>query len=211
MHLENFCVNVLGENTYLLWDEATREALVVDAGMQWASEQQHFADFLEARNLRLTMALQTHMHFDHIFALPFLYKKYDITPFSHLADADLYSQMPAWAAEMGIEFDGELPELTQFVKHGDVLTWAGIEIHVFHTPGHTPGGVCYYVPSMQLVFTGDTLFAGSVGRADLPGGNYEQEILSVRNLLQALPDETKVLPGHGPSSTIGDEKHNPYL
>lgn len=211
MQLKTFCVNPLGENTYLLWDEATREALVVDAGMQSEAEMSRFANFLDQRNLRLTMALQTHLHFDHIFGLPFLHRQYHLTPFSHQADVQLYRQMPAWAAECGLSMTGELPELTQFVKHGDVLSWAGTEIHVIHTPGHTPGGVCYYVPVAKLVFTGDTLFAGCVGRADLPGGDYEQELLSVRNLLQALPDETQVLPGHGPSSTIADEKHNPYL
>lgn len=211
MQLHTFCFNPLGENTYLVWDEATCDAFVVDAGMQSAQERAHFASFIEAKGLHLTLALQTHTHFDHIFGLPFIRERYGLLPYCHRSDLVIYQQMSAWLDEVGLQVEGEFPPLTDFVAHGDALKWAGTEIQVIHTPGHTPGGVCYYVPSMQLVFTGDTLFAGSVGRADLPGGNYEQEILSVRNLLQALPDETKVLPGHGPSSTIGDEKHNPYL
>lgn len=211
LQLHTFCFNPVAENTYLLWDDQTRQALVVDAGMHSAAERSEFARFLEENNLQLTLALQTHMHFDHLFGLPFIHDHYGLSPQFHRLDAPLYQQLPLWLSQVGISMEGTCPELNDYVAHGDVLQWAGVQIEVIHTPGHTPGGVCYHVPQAQLVFTGDTLFAGSVGRTDFPGGDLGQELRSVRHLLQALPDETQVFPGHGPSSTIGDEKHNPYL
>lgn len=210
--MKQFCFNCIEVNCYLIWDDATREAAVIDSAMMYDSERKVFQKFVEDNDLRLVMALQTHMHFDHIFGLPFVHKHYGLQPRCHADDQQLYAELPQWLARMGMTPEEGYPEIGEVLKDNEVIELGSIRIQVLHTPGHTPGGVSFYVPSESLVFTGDTLFAGSLGRTDFPGGNFEQEILSIRNRLFQLPESTKVLPGHGPSSTIGREiQTNPYF
>ncbi|MCF0197334.1 MAG: MBL fold metallo-hydrolase [Bacteroidaceae bacterium] len=208
MNITTFVFNVLGVNSYLLWSDETREACLIDCAMQHTHDQRQFADFMQEHGLTLTMALQTHTHFDHIFGIPYLERRYGITPRCHKAEMTIYNNRAKWFAMAGIHATEEYPPLTQFVEDGETLTFDGSAIQVLHTPGHTPGGVCYYLPTECCVFTGDTLFCGSMGRYDLPGGDYEQEMASIRNVLLTLPAATKVYPGHGPTTTIGQEMMN---
>lgn len=211
-HFETFTYNVLGVNAYLIWDDETRQAAIIDCAMQFPEERAQFQQFVASHELHLVAALQTHTHFDHIFGVPFIHDTYGLTPLCHKADFSLYAQLPQWMAQFGTKPEGHYPPLQEDIKDNQVLHIGTLDAHALHTPGHTPGGVSFYIPQLEAVFTGDTLFAGSVGRSDFPGGDYEQELQSVRQRLFTLPPQTQVLPGHGPSSTIDREIHtNPYF
>lgn len=204
-----FTFNPIEENTYLLWDEQTLEAAIVDAGCWTQQEEQMLAKSIEAQGLKPKYALQTHSHFDHTFGLPFIYRTYGLKPICHVDDAITYKQMPEMAREFGLDIQAEMPPIERLLNDGDELSLGKSTIRLIHTPGHTPGSSSYYVPDSNLLLSGDTLFKQSIGRSDLPGGSLRAELNSIRNKLFLLPDETIVLTGHGPASTIGWEKqHN---
>ena len=211
MKYQSFTFNPVQENTYLLWDEQTLEAAIVDTGAWDRQEEQSLAGSIEALGLKLKYALQTHAHFDHTFGLPFVHRTYGLKPVFHKDEVDIYRQMPSMAARFGLNIGGGMPPIGQLLSDGDELLLGTTVIRLIHTPGHTPGSSAFYIPEAGLLFSGDTLFLQSIGRTDLPGGSYEDELDSIKNKLFCLPDDTKVLPGHGPSTTIGWEKqNNPY-
>lgn len=211
MKYQSFTFNPVQENTYLLWDEQTLEAAIVDTGAWDRQEEQSLAGSIEALGLKLKYALQTHAHFDHTFGLPFAHRTYGLKPVFHKDEVDIYRQMPSMAARFGLNMGGGMPPIGQLLSDGDELLLGTTVIRLIHTPGHTPGSSAFYIPEAGLLFSGDTLFLQSIGRTDLPGGSYEDELDSIKNKLFCLPDDTKVLPGHGPSTTIGWEKqNNPY-
>lgn len=211
MKYQSFTFNPVQENTYLLWDEQTLEAAIVDTGAWDRQEEQSLAGSIEALGLKLKYALQTHAHFDHTFGLPFVHRTYGLKPVFHKDEVDIYRQMPSMAARFGLNMGGGMPPIGQLLSDGDELLLGITVIRLIHTPGHTPGSSAFYIPEAGLLFSGDTLFLQSIGRTDLPGGSYEDELDSIKNKLFCLPDDTKVLPGHGPSTTIGWEKqNNPY-
>lgn len=202
---KRFTFNPVEENTYILWDDESRDAAVIDCGALNLYEQEQLENYIQGNNLRPTLSLLTHMHFDHIFGLGWLRKKYNIRPICHELEQRNYDMQEKMALEMfGVKIPIERPAVMRYVKDGDELTLGSRTLKVIHTPGHTAGGVCYLADS--LLFCGDTLFAGSCGRTDLPGGDMQQEVLSIRNKLLTLPDEIRVLPGHGPESSIAREK-----
>lgn len=210
MRIKQFCFNPIGENTYLLWDENTLDAAIVDCGAQSTEERQSLDEEIRSDRLILRMAIQTHGHFDHIFGLPHIYKKYGLHPMMHRDDAELYISMPEFTRRFGLIMNEPLPIVEHYLNHNETLTLGTQEIHVIHTPGHTKGGVCFYVPSEDMLISGDTIFREGVGRTDLPGGSYSEEIESIRERLFTLPEQTIVYPGHGPSTSIAWEKtHNP--
>ena len=210
--VRRFCLNPLEENCYILWDEATLEAAIVDCGAWKKQEEDQIASFIRDEKLTLKMVLQTHTHFDHIFGIPFLFSTYGLRPRFHAADESVYYAMPEMAAQFGISIPEPLPRPDSYLTDGETISIGTTSIQVLHTPGHSPGGVCFYIESEHLLLSGDTLFQGSMGRTDLPGGNMQQEIQSLRQKLMVLPPETIVLPGHGPSTTIGNEaRYNPYI
>lgn len=211
MKYQSFTFNPVQENTYLLWDEQTLEAAIVDTGAWDRQEEQSLAGSIEALGLKLKYALQTHAHFDHTFGLPFVHRTYGLKPVFHKDEVDIYRQMPSMAARFGLNMGGGMPAIGQLLSDGDELLLGTTVIRLIHTPGHTPGSSAFYIPEAGLLFCGDTLFQQSIGRTDLPGGSYEDELDSIKNKLFCLPDDTKVLPGHGPSTTVGWEKqNNPY-
>jgi glyoxylase-like metal-dependent hydrolase (beta-lactamase superfamily II) len=211
MNIVKFVFNPIQENTYLLWDEQTLEAAIVDTGAWDRQEELSLAGSIEALGLKLKYALQTHAHFDHTFGLPFVHRTYGLKPVFHKDEVDIYRQMPSMAARFGLNMGGGMPPIGQLLSDGDELFLGTTAVRLIHTPGHTPGSSAFYIPEAGLLFSGDTLFQQSIGRTDLPGGSYEDELDSIKNKLFCLPDDTKVLPGHGPSTTIGWEKqNNPY-
>jgi len=208
----SFTFNPVEENTYLLWDEETLEAAIVDAGCWTQREEQLLAETIKAQRLKPRYALQTHSHFDHTFGLPFVYRTYGIKPICQVDDAITYKQMPKMAQQFGLNIQEEMPPIERLLNDGDKLSLGKSSISLIHTPGHTPGSSAYYIPDSNLLFSGDTLFKQSIGRTDLPGGNFNAELDSIRNKLFLLPDDTIVLSGHGPTTTIGWEKqHNYYV
>jgi glyoxylase-like metal-dependent hydrolase (beta-lactamase superfamily II) len=226
-------VGMLQCNCSIIGDPVTREALVVDPG----DEVNRILDLLGRHKLTVKAIVSTHAHIDHVGGLSKLHKYTGAPVLMHRDDLPLYQAMDMQAAFLGV-LPPELTEVDQLLKEGDVLRWGGFEALVIHTPGHTPGSVSLYLPhdagkiaapaeegSMAIpdeagkiilpapqLFSGDTLFAGSIGRTDLWGGSMDQILDSLRSKLMHLPDETIVYPGHGPVTSIGNERHlNPFL
>ena len=206
-----FYVNELRECCYLLWDE-TKECVIVDPGMQNANENARLEKFITEKGLTPKMVLLTHAHFDHIMGLAFIEKRWGVPVMMNsadkrlLADAEKYFKM--WEAE------AELPSAeTIDVEDGQSISFGNTKILAIATLGHTRGGMSYYVPKDNLLFTGDTLFAGSIGRTDLPGGDYDQLMESLLDKLIPTADrDATVLPGHGYPTTIVQElQNNPFL
>ncbi|MBN1669406.1 MAG: MBL fold metallo-hydrolase [Kiritimatiellae bacterium] len=204
MHIETLVVSAFQTNCYLVWG-ASPDALVIDPGDQ----ADGILARIRARELRVAAYLLTHGHVDHVSALAELY---DAMP----APVGISAKDAGWAfSEKNQIFPYSAPrrpgEVARLFEHGQEWTDAGLAWRVVSTPGHTPGGVCLHFPAERILFTGDTLFAGSVGRTDLPGGHPRMLAESLKKLA-AFPDETRVYPGHGPPSTIGEEKRtNFYL
>lgn len=215
LSVETFCVNDFAENTYLLTDSG--EAVLVDCGCFRQSEWQQVSRTLERSGCHLKALWQTHLHFDHVLGVPFPLDLFDVPILASPADEPLLQAMEAQIAlflgpQAVAAFD---LSFTQSPLHpigeGDSLQVGDTHFQVLATPGHTPGGLSFYAPGEQLLLTGDTLFAGSVGRTDLPGGDWNILFDSLRKMC-LLPPQTTVLPGHGPASTLGEElRLNPYL
>ena len=211
--VKTFTVNPLGENCYVLIDAETREAAVIDCGCMTGREFEQIADYCEENGLRPTLSLQTHAHFDHVLGADRLHERYGLQPHCHTMERAIWEQNPRLVKDFcGIQIAIPKVEPIYDLTHGQIIPFGGTTILVLHTPGHTPGGVCFYIESENVVFSGDTLFQCGMGRADMPGGDWEQEVQSVRQVLLPLPDTTRVFPGHGPSTTISFERHNnPYI
>ena len=212
MNCKLFTVNPIQENCYVIWDETTHDGAIIDCGAWKDAERQDIAAYIDKEKINLRYALQTHCHFDHIWGTGFIHDKYGLKPKCHPLDVETYSLAPEMVQRwfrMPLE---NMPELDATLSESTTLPLAGTEIQVLHTPGHTPGGVCFYLPEARLVFSGDTLFRMGMGRTDLAGGSWQDEIKSITTKLLTLPPDTRVLPGHGPETTIGEEMdQNPYL
>ncbi len=192
----------------VIWKESTKSAVLIDP----TDDPETFFVFLNENSLVLKALLLTHGHFDHAGGTCEVARRFDLTPRLHRDDWNLFLDMPKWAQSIG--FTAAAPDIApQTVEHGEIISIEeGFTLRVLHTPGHTPGQVAYYVKELDLAIVGDTLFYGSVGRTDLPGGSQEQLARSIRNQLYTLPDQTLVVPGHGPQTSVGREKReNPYV
>lgn len=198
-------IGLVNSNIYLVYDESQRAGIIVDTG----GDHQLVTPEIDKRQLEIRYILNTHGHFDHVAANAQLKAEYNVPLGIHPADRELLLS-GGGAALFGLAHMPSPPpdlELT-----ADFTLQVGdLELQVIHTPGHTPGSICLYLPGEEALLTGDTLFAGSVGRTDLPGGSAQQLNTSLRQLL-ALPAETKIYPGHGPQSTLARElRENPWL
>ncbi|MBZ5540545.1 MAG: MBL fold metallo-hydrolase [Acidobacteriia bacterium] len=202
-------------NCSIIGDPVTREALVLDPG----DEVEKVLEILQCHKLRVKAIVSTHAHIDHVGGLKKLHEVTGAPVMMHRDDLELYHAMDMQAAWIGVR-PPELSEVHQLLKEGDALRWGPFEAQVLHTPGHTQGSVCLYVPRgagkaplrVPHLFAGDTLFAGSIGRTDLWGGSFEAIMRSLRGKLLALPEETLVYPGHGMATSIGAEREsNPFL
>jgi len=205
-------VNPFGENLYILWDEATREAVVVDPGMMREAERDMVTKFIEGQELNVKHILLTHLHIDHIASARWLADKTGADVYGNAQDAQLGLELPDQIAHFRINVEAEPLTLDRDLIDGDTIPLGDETIQVLHVPGHSPGGLAFYLPQSGLLISGDTIFNGSVGRTDLWGGDMAQLLNSIREKIYTLPDETVIASGHGPSTTVADEKRfNPFL
>ncbi|MBP1640914.1 MAG: fold hydrolase [Bacteroidetes bacterium] len=210
MTIKTFTFNPFMENTYVAYDE-TKECVIIDPGCVTETEQKTLQQFISDNKLTVRHLINTHLHLDHSFGNLFVEKAYGILAKAHNADAFLLQQISAQAEAFGMHYD-ERPELRSFLTEKDTVKFGNVTLTVIHVPGHSPGSLCFYDAASATLFAGDVLFQGSIGRTDLPKGNYEQLIDGIGKKLFVLPDDTTVYCGHGPTTTIGYEKvYNPYL
>ncbi|MBR6424067.1 MAG: MBL fold metallo-hydrolase [Bacteroidales bacterium] len=210
MEIKTFYFNPIRECCYVAWDE-TKECVIVDPGSYGQREFQRLVDFVTAKELKPVKVLLTHGHFDHILGLSETAAQWPVEVMIHPADRALLPESVKWGRQIGLAltpYEGPVTDLAD----GDTVRFGETELKVLGTPGHTPGGVCFYSEPDAVVFTGDTLFAGSIGRTDFAYGDYDALVDSIARKLMPLDGDTTVLPGHGPATSIGYERStNPFL
>jgi glyoxylase-like metal-dependent hydrolase (beta-lactamase superfamily II) len=207
MIFDTIVVGQLGVNCFILADEVTKEGVVVDPG----DNAKAILAKVKAKGVKVLYILNTHGHFDHIGANRQLVDATGAKLMIHKDDEPFLGRAARSAVMYGLTAD-DSPPPAAYLSDGQKITFGRHEISVIHTPGHSPGGTCLYLAAEKVLISGDALFAESIGRTDLPGGSQEQLVAAIRTKLLVLPDETRVYPGHGPSTTIGHEKqYNPYL
>jgi len=200
----SLAVGPIQANCYIVGCEQTKEAVVIDPG----AEAKRILGGLQKYDLQLKTIINTHGHFDHVGANKALKDLTGAPVLIHRDDAPMLAHLSASAGMWGMRAQDSPAD--QFIKDGDRISFGQITLEVIHTPGHSPGGISLYTP--KVLFVGDTLFAGSIGRTDFPGGDYDLLISCVRKRLFVLGDDVKVYPGHGPDTTIGyEKKYNPFF
>ena len=209
MHVERLIVGMFQSNCYLLSCERTGEAIIIDAG----DEGERILSLVESRNLNIKAIVNTHAHIDHVSALSEVAPALAAPVMMHKGDLEIYDNLAAQAATFGMSAPRNI-KIERFLEEGDKIEFGDVSCEVIHTPGHSPGGISIICrdDKPQKIFSGDTLFMGSIGRIDLHGGDFETIIRSLQDKYLPLPDDTIVYPGHGGDTTIGTEKrHNPFL
>ena len=205
MKVEKLVVGEMQANCYLVWDEQSKEAVVIDPG----GDPDTIIDAISRNSLKVIHIINTHGHVDHVEANDLIRQKTGATLLIHSADVSLLQDLELNLSQALGRGKNFLPP-TKALEDKDKLKLNGFELEVLHTPGHTPGSICLY--GDKSLFSGDTLFAGGVGRTDLPGGNFRQLKDSLEHKILKLSDEVVVYPGHGPNTTIGKERRdNPFL
>ncbi|MEZ5104387.1 MAG: MBL fold metallo-hydrolase [Draconibacterium sp.] len=208
--VEKFVVNPLGENSFIISDE-TGECIFIDPGFYYEEEFQEITDYIRNNKLKPVKITNTHCHFDHILGVEFVRKEFNIPFYAHEADEFWVERVVDQGQMFGFEINPVSP-IDQFLKENEFVEFGNTKLKIIHVPGHSPGHVVFYNEPEPVLIAGDVLFYGSIGRTDLPGGNYETLISGIKNKLFPLPDNTKVYCGHGPETTLGFEKStNPFL
>lgn len=208
LRIKRFTLGPFETNCYILWPDGQAECWIVDASFGPGP----MISFVQEQSLRPSALMLTHAHADHIAGVPEVRKAFPGIPVAiHQAEASWLSDPKRnLSGGYGMPISSTGPD--RLLEHGQTLSLAGAECRIIHTPGHSPGGVGLYFPSHDLLIAGDALFAGSIGRTDLPGGDFDTLANAIRERFYTLPDRTVVLPGHGPQTSIGDEKRtNPFV
>lgn len=211
MEIRKFVCNMLQENCYVVSDD-TKECVIIDCGAYYPEERAALTRYIRDNGLQPRYLLATHGHLDHNFGNNTMAEEFGLKPVVSVADGSLMEHLGHQAETFyGMRLDYELPAVERFLEADESIRFGNHELKVLETPGHSPGSVTYYCEQEKVAFTGDTLFKNSIGRTDFKGGSMMQIIQSLRMLAQ-LPDETAVMPGHGPQTTIAEElAHNPYM
>jgi glyoxylase-like metal-dependent hydrolase (beta-lactamase superfamily II) len=208
--VKRFVFNPFQENTYILYDH-TRECVIIDPGMYDRSEEHALKDFIEREQLVPVKLLNTHCHIDHIMGNRFVKETYQIPFYIHRLETENLERAPLYGSMFGVRISQQ-PAPDFFLNHNEELTFGNTTLRVLFTPGHSAGGVCFYCASDSFIISGDVLFQRSIGRTDLPGGDYHTLIRSIKTHLLPLNDDVVVFSGHGPETTIGEERmENPFL
>lgn len=210
LYIQSFTFNPFQENTYIIYNDKN-ECWFVDPGMYYSNEVSAIESFIADKQLTPKAIINTHTHIDHIFGVNYLIDKYNIPFFIHKFDVPVLQGAPGSAVLFGFNFS-QLPEVSAYIDETKPLMLGDDSINVLLTPGHSPGSVSFLFKPGKWLISGDVLFAGSIGRTDLPGGSYEVLMNSIKDHLLTLADDTMVYSGHGPTTTIGTErKSNPFL
>lgn len=210
LNITKFVFNDFQVNTYVL-DNGGEECLIIDCGCQTLKEWEELRNFLQTQKLQPLESLHTHFHVDHMLGYRFLREEYNIGYRVHPASRLFIELAAEFASVFGIHLD-KVHQPTGFLSEGEIIHLGDVDLQVIYTPGHADGSVCFYAPKAGVIFTGDVLFRDSIGRSDLPTGDYDKLKQSIKNKLFNLPPDTIVYPGHGPTTTIGYEmQNNPFL
>jgi len=208
--VKTFTFNEFSENTYVLYDES-KDCLIIDPGCNKANEEKELDDFIASKGLKPTRLLNTHCHVDHVFGNWHVSKKYNLGLEIHEVELPVLNSAGEVARMYGLNM-AEQPEPTAFLKEGDKIELGKHTLDILFCPGHAPGHVVFLSHEQQFIIGGDVLFQGSIGRTDLPGGNHDTLINSIKTKLLPLKDSFQVYSGHGPSTNIGFERsNNPFL
>lgn len=210
LQIQAFTFNPVQENTYLLFNDS-KECIIIDPGCYFDDEKEVLQSFIKNNELLPRLLLNTHCHLDHIFGNKFVSENFKLKLHIHPLEKKVLEYGPTSGLMYNLPFDNYTGDLI-YLNDKEKIVLGNDELEVLFTPGHSPGSVCFYCAKQHFIIGGDVLFQQSIGRTDLPGGSHETLIQSIRTKLLVLPDETKVFSGHGPDTTIGEEKRlNPFL
>lgn len=210
IQLKKMVFNSFQVNTYIIYDE-TGECIIVDPANYEPDEDQALSAFISEHNLVPVLNINTHCHIDHILGINHVKQAFNVPFHAHESEEKLLNSAPLMGKVFGFNMD-RLPAIDHFIGHREVIVFGNSELHAIHVPGHSAGSLAFHAPVGEFAITGDALFAGSIGRTDLPGGDYDTLIASISSNLFSLPPGTTIWPGHGESSTIGDEiANNPFF
>jgi len=210
LSIKSFLFNPVQENTYVISDEKGA-CCIIDPGCYYAEERKELTDYIKLNKLTPKYLLNTHCHLDHIFGNKFVAERYHLPLYLHPQEKIVLDLGPASGIRWGLPFENYAGELV-FIEENEAIILGNYKFTVLFTPGHSPGSVSYYCEQQQFVLSGDVLFREGIGRTDLPGGDYDTLIASIREKLFTLPEAVAVYSGHGPQTTIGYEiANNPFL
>ena len=209
--VHSFVFSPFQENTYVLADD-NGECIIFDPGCYDDNERKVLADFIEEKNLKPIKLINTHCHLDHVFGNKFVAEKYNVPLEIHRGELPVLKSMPMVCMNYGLPMPEESPEPSHFLQEGDVVEFGSTKLEIVFTPGHSPASISFICREDKFVIAGDVLFYDSIGRTDLPGGNFETLMNSIHEKLMPLPDDFTVYCGHGPATTIGRERvSNPFV
>ncbi len=210
IRIKVFVFNPFRENTYVLHDD-TSDCIIVDPGCCSEEEESELIFYIKENKLKPVAVINTHTHIDHILGNNFIYNTYNIKPVIHEAGEGFLKSAPEYGTVFGLQVN-EMIMPEKYLDEGDKIYFGHAFLEVLYTPGHADGSICLVSPENRFVITGDVLFNGSIGRTDLPTGNFDLLSDSITRKLYTLPDDYTVFPGHGPETSIGNEKmQNPYV
>ena len=211
MKIKKFTFNPFQENTYVIYDES-KQCVIIDPGCYKKTEEEELANFIAENDLKPVALLNTHCHIDHILGNQFVTDKWDVELHMHKADLPLLENAGEVSKMYGLEKYGGSPYPKHFLEDGTSFSFGKSELSVLFTPGHAPGHICFYSNKHNFIISGDVIFQMSIGRTDLPLGDYDTLIASITQKLFPLPDATQIYCGHGPNTVLSFEKeHNPFL
>lgn len=208
--IKAFTFNPVAENMYILLNEV-KEAIIIDPGCYFSEEKEKVKSFVESNGIKPVQLLNTHCHLDHVLGNKWVYETYGLELFLHPNEEQVLNAAPQYAQMWGMPFENYQGPL-HFLEKDDIIKSGDNELKVLLAPGHSPGSICFYSEQEKFLIGGDVLFKNSIGRTDLPGGNHQVLIESIRQQLFILPDDVIVYPGHGENTTVGyEKKNNPFL
>ena len=210
--VQAFQFNAFGETTFVVYDDASRQAAIIDPGMDNENEEAVLDNFIAKNRLEPKYLVLTHLHIDHIWGVPHIKERYGLPVTAHNDGGYLGAIVDAQAQMFGLRNSPGKIVIEQTVDDGDTLQLGDEKLVVYHVPGHSPGGIVLYAPKEKFLIAGDVIFKNSIGRTDLPGGSYKTLVDGIKKKILTLPPETIIYPGHGPSTTVAEEAaSNPFI